>query len=609
MKQSHPFLWFLLILLISTGLAQSTGAGRNAGQLLREIQALEGRAGSYHSWSPALQKAYDQSLNTLYGAFSEAVGAEIGQTEQLLGAIADPAARRPLEEYLASLNKAREQANQRLTGQTALSLPRALVAAPASAGSVSAGAAPGDGNVAAPTSNPTPQPIPTPTPTPTPTVLTVVVRDKGTGVPIRKARVTLYLLDTSNSTPNDVESPEDYAETDNQGIACLPLRYNNEKYKIAVQKDNYYPYLQPSYITASDGKIPTASVNVYLTPLGDEYYRVLVGAEQSGASSTRSQQSAFVNFFFSHPLFRRPPCPQRKEPDAYRNDERQPKRKLSITDIACIPERADPPKWSLWGDLRLTSVPKGQQHLFKSFNSTFADNLTSSINGLTDQTAAVSFQAGIQKRFRQGYLAGRRFDISFVVGGGALTPLSPADSVELFQIPYSDEARQKKLLERLKFNAPSGFDPSILKPDKYTHIAFISTDRDRLLRSWYGGLRFETQYGDIVPTRPPAMFDVLIGQDETVTGGRMRGSVLKLDGFFPLPAYGGRLLYLFGSTSMGLARTKFGEPLLLPPADGMTTPTSEKTFMFTLPPANRDLYRFGVGFNVFELFKPGGGSK
>src|SRR5262244_4285116 len=91
--------------------------------------------------------------------------------------------------------------------------------------------------------------------------------------------------------------------------------------------------------------------------------------------------------------------------------------------------------------------------------------------------------------------------------------------------------------------------------------------------------------------------------------GRMRGSVLKLDGFFPLPAYGGRLLYLFGSTSMGLARTKFGEPLLLPPADGMTTPTSEKTFMFTLPPANRDLYRFGVGFNVFELFKPGGGSK
>src|SRR5262249_41476014 len=163
MKRSYPFLWFLLILLISTGLAQSTGAGRNAGQLLREIQALEGRAGSYHSWSPALQKAYDQSLNTLYGAFSEAVGAEIGQTEQLLGAIADPAARRPLEEYLASLNKAREQANQRLAGRTALSLPRGLPAARASPGSVSPRAAPGIRCVAVPTGKPTRQPTPTKT--------------------------------------------------------------------------------------------------------------------------------------------------------------------------------------------------------------------------------------------------------------------------------------------------------------------------------------------------------------------------------------------------------------------------------------------------------------
>jgi len=284
MKQSHSFLWCLLILLISAGWAQSPGAGKNAGQLLQEIQALEGRAGSYRSWSSALQKAYDQSLNTLYAAFSHTAGAEIEQTEQLLGAIADPAARWPLEEHLAWLSKACEQANQRLAGQPALSLTSTLAAAPASAGSISAGTAPDNGNAAALASDP----VPTPTPTPS-ARLKIVVRDKGTGVLIRKAKVTLYLLDTSSSTPRDVESPEDYAETDNNGEASISLTLNNEKYKVAVQKDNYYPYLQPTYLTASDGKITAVPVNVYLTPLGDEYYRVLVGAEQAGASSTRSQ--------------------------------------------------------------------------------------------------------------------------------------------------------------------------------------------------------------------------------------------------------------------------------------------------------------------------------
>ena len=103
------------------------------------------------------------------------------------------------------------------------------------------------------------------------------------------------------------------------------------------------------------------------------------------------------------------------------------------------------------------------------------------------------------------------------------------------------------------------------------------------------------------PTKPPAIFDVMVGQDESITGGRLRGSVLRLDSFYPLPIGSGRLVYLFGSGYLGLKRTTFRDPLLLSRGDDAISPTSKDTYVFAVPPANRDYYRIGLGFNLSEI--------
>jgi hypothetical protein len=101
------------------------------------------------------------------------------------------------------------------------------------------------------------------------------------------------------------------------------------------------------------------------------------------------------------------------------------------------------------------------------------------------------------------------------------------------------------------------------------------------------------------------MFDVMFGQDETVTGGRLKGSVLRFDGFFPLPIGKGNLVYLFGTSQLALKRSKTNDPLLLPLADTTHTLTSPTTMVIPVPAANRDLYRIGVGINLFQVFSTG----
>jgi hypothetical protein len=98
----------------------------------------------------------------------------------------------------------------------------------------------------------------------------------------------------------------------------------------------------------------------------------------------------------------------------------------------------------------------------------------------------------------------------------------------------------------------------------------------------------------------------MFGQDEAVTGGRLRGGVMRLDGFFPLPVTRGNLIYLFGTANLGLRRNNDTEPLLLPAADGTATASNPNTVVFPINAPNRDLYRIGIGLNLFNLFNSGG---
>ncbi len=425
----------------------------------------------------------------------------------------------------------------------------------------------------------------------------VIVRDSGTKNLVNDASVGLLYLITSGDTSEFAPSNAALVLTDG-GEARVPILDVAKTYKIIVKKNGYIPYVQDQAFTVAGRPL---EITVELVPQGIDYYRAIVGLEQSGASSARSSQNVFLNFFFYRPLLRRS-----------WDDTDDP--------ANCIVGREkdrskETPRWGVWGDIRITSAPQQSQNIFQSFGAGFNDSLKGSVGGLSELKTAVSFLVGPQWRLWGGHLGGHWYTLSAIAGGGALTPFSAEAQTEVFGIPkpVTDNLRYAALLKRLIQLDPKidkvTKDPSSpqfekekdslnLKLKDRTNIAFVIQDRDRFLRNYFAGLRMQIAFSDVLPVRQMATFDVTFGQDEAVTGGKRQGGVLRLDGFFPLPLSRSGLLYLFGSASLGFRPAVFSDPLLLPGPDTTIPTTNDKTFLFPIAPANRDLYRFGIGINL-----------
>ncbi|HKG14793.1 MAG TPA: hypothetical protein VKB12_15810 [Pyrinomonadaceae bacterium] len=154
------------------------------------------------------------------------------------------------------------------------------------------------------------------------------------------------------------------------------------------------------------------------------------------------------------------------------------------------------------------------------------------------------------------------------------------------------------------------------------YIAFVFPDRDRFLRQFYAGVRFKTFYyekdGSLI-NRFPAVLDVMLGQNEAVTGGKLkndvsddngriigrkRSYVLRLEAFYPFPIKEASFLYLYGTAMMkvGGGGVKINTPLFLDPAAGDISITSNDVFIAPTLQSNRDYYRFGIGVNLNDLF-------
>src|SRR2546426_7657850 len=131
------------------------------------------------------------------------------------------------------------------------------------------------------------------------------------------------------------------------------------------------------------------------------------------------------------------------------------------------------------------------------------------------------------------------FSASFVASGGYSTPLTPRDSLQVFRVPT-------RTAEPLFFQQPETQGIDFTGKD---FVAFATRDRDRFFRQYYAGFRLKTYYfnnaGNPVH-RFPAMFDLTLGQNEAVTGGRVRGAVFRFDLFYPLPFDSARYVYLYG---------------------------------------------------------------
>jgi hypothetical protein len=302
---------------------------------------------------------------------------------------------------------------------------------------------------------------------------------------------------------------------------------------------------------------------------GGPWLRTIVGFEQAGVSAAQSQQDFFFDIYYDRPLT------SIGEDDPYLG-----------------------PALRSWGNLRISSVP--QQ--INTDVATFAAGFAQQVGQLKVNEVAQAFEflGGLQYRLttfgRRDYASTdtrvpdvhNRVSLNFVLGGGVITPLSPKASVQLFSVPS---------------NQPDFFTLFPQAVGK-KFVAFTLADRDRFFRQAYGGFRVMTHFLGEAGMRAPETFDLTYGFNEGVTGGRIRGGVMRLEGFVPIPYDKLKAVYLFGT---GLfkpgAKATISHPFLLDAAPTGTLPTDPNAVVIVTPQADRDYYRVGVGVDMIELFK------
>lgn len=287
--------------------------------------------------------------------------------------------------------------------------------------------------------------------------------------------------------------------------------------------------------------------------------RFIVGFEQSGAASADSQGKPFFDLFINTPLTRS--------------------------------NQAKTAPFSIWGDVRLTSTPE-QVKAFADVSS----NAIGSITGgkLNQLGLGFDFVVGPEIRLRQLY----HVDVGLIGGFGAVSPLSPKQSAQIFQVPDSASSQADAFFK--KYPGAKGKQ----------YIGFITPERDRFLRQYFGGVRFKSYSytgAEELEDYFPAMLDVTFGQSEAVTGGRLHKFVLGIDGFYPLPFKDNdhrRFLYLFGSAKLKAGGPKtFATPFILDTAASSVLITDPKVFIADPTQTNRDVFRIGFGVDLVELFK------
>ena len=319
------------------------------------------------------------------------------------------------------------------------------------------------------------------------------------------------------------------------------------------------------------------------------YTRAIIGFEQAGASSSNSESKPFLDFFFTAP-------------------------------IRFKPHEDELPRVSAWGHVRLASLPQ-QVSNFGTFATGFVDPLAE--GKLTELVQGFDFLAGLEGRLfgtdkpYASLIPGikSRTYVYLVGGGGAISPLS-ADSAQeraqIFKVPAETNPQRQLFIERF------GKDAAAKK-----YIGFVFPDRDRFLRQFYGGFRFKTFYyeGDSVTpiNRFPAILDVMFGQNEAVTGGKLRHEVtdekgrvtgkkrsliMRLEAFYPFPVKEASFLYLYGTAMMKLngGGVRITTPLFLERPESNVLLTNDDLFIAPTLQTNRDYYRFGIGVNLTELF-------
>lgn len=383
----------------------------------------------------------------------------------------------------------------------------------------------------------------------------------------------------NNGSPLTQDTPKTTIEyTDNQP--------QETTVRVRVGKGDNQIRLFSNYVEGKPVDLTTRTVvcsgdgcgsEVSTIPSNSMHMRAIVGFEQSGASSAASEGRPFLDLFFFGPLHFGKSC------------------KKDVATENCIP-------WvSTWGDVRFSSVPQ-QISAFSSFASGFASPLAE--GKLTELVQGFDFMAGLE--IFSGLKTDRAFispipgirhhtSMYFTGGFGAISPLDPQRSAQIFEIPVDANPQRATFLR--------DFPEATRNGAKY--IAFVAPERDRFLRQYYGGVRFKTHFidrnGDYI-NRFPAVLDVTAGQSDAVTGGRLSRVVFRLEAFYPFPVKEASFLYFYGSAMMKVGGRKTDKtPYALITAPSTVLLTGNDV-VITTQQFNRDFYRIGIGVNLTDLF-------
>jgi hypothetical protein len=290
--------------------------------------------------------------------------------------------------------------------------------------------------------------------------------------------------------------------------------------------------------------------------------RAVVGYEQAGASSTKRSQDYFFDLFVSNTL----PFKQKIDPN--------------------FGERV-----RAWTDFRFSSVPQSGDATIGDFSTGFATQ----VSGLKvkDVANVFDFMSGIEIRLTGNSAllpsfdrrTKQKFSLSFIAGGGVITPTNSLDSLTVFKV--SPDA--------------IGLPPEAAGKE---FVAFIQLDRDRFFRQYYAGVRLQTYFFNLfnMPMqRFPAQFDLTIGQNEFVTGGKLKGPVFRIEGYYPLPFEEMKFINIFGSAVLRFGAATTGTPLVLIAAPDGTPVPAPNVALIALPQPNRDYYRVGFGLDFISF--------
>jgi hypothetical protein len=318
------------------------------------------------------------------------------------------------------------------------------------------------------------------------------------------------------------------------------------------------------------------------------FTRAVAGIDVSGASSFPSQQKFFIEFSLSAPM------------------------KLLITPKKMTAEQALDQRFWLWFNPRVTALPQQTSSLLSSLSPT--GNLPSTLlsSKLNQTVQGFEFLGGIEYVLGRAPYAVRFGDAklspSIVLAGGVTTPFSVPDRTQ-------QEFSVNSTITNAFPGVTKGCKDAMGMPADCTIIAFLSPDRDRFFRQYYAGLRVKTYfYGSgkaddkTCPGKSldepcdifPGVFDAMVGQNESVTGGKLRNVVLRLEGFYPLPFYPPVHLYL--TTVMKMSSPKINQhPLVLESPANPVTLSDKSVFLQTLDTTDRDFYRLGIGIDLVDM--------